>query len=341
MLAARTSSSVSLRFFSDAQPGSLLAFGALVGVASVIFAGQALALSPVVPGPEGGAMVLAGMAASAAAAALPVAVLVGVLGAARAWREGGEFLALGAAGRPGRALLVPTLAFGLGAGGLEALLTHVVEPAGRGLGARALHGAAADLRLRPAMATTLGPVILHADGVDGRELREVFVAAPGVVAVAARGLLEGQGALVLEDGSARADGEGDWRVDFSRAEVSLLADGRRIELAERSTASLADLVGRMEARGRTADAERLALLKRSALPLTVPLLAVLGLALGARAGARMRPEVVATAVACGWWVVMRLCDQLAPQVGAATAASLPPLYVALAGLVAWLRWPGR
>jgi len=286
-------------------------------------------------------MVLAGMATSAAVAALPIAVLVGVLGTARAWRDGGELLALGAAGRSGRALLVPTLAFGLAAGGLQALLTHVVEPTGRGLGARALHGAAADLRLRPALATTLGPVILRAEDVDGRELREVFVAAPGVVAVAARGLLEGRGALVLEDGSALSDGEADWRMDFERAEVSLLADGRRIELVERSTISLASLVDRMEARGRTADAERLALLKRSTLPATVPLLAILGLALGARDGARMRPEVAATVVACGWWVVIRLCDQLVSLFGAGVAATLPLLFVTLAGLVAWRRWAGR
>jgi lipopolysaccharide export LptBFGC system permease protein LptF len=111
-----------------------------------------------------------------------------------------------------------------------------------------------------------------------------------------------------------------------------------VEAAERDDRALLDLIDRMEAKGRRADFERMTLYKRSALPLSVPLLTLLGLPLGAR---RARPALVAAGTVLGWWVLMRLSDQSVSTVGALLASGIPPTALAIAALVGWSRWGAR
>ena len=90
--------------------------------------------------------------------------------------------------------------------------------------------------------------------------------------------------------------------------------------------------------GKDASFERMTLYKRAATPLSLPLLALLGLPLGVRG---VRPAVAALGVTLGWWALMRLCDQAVGALGPALAALRPPLALAAATAIAWLRWGER
>ena len=91
----------------------------------------------------------------------------------------------------------------------------------------------------------------------------------------------------------------------------------------------------MISRGGTANAELLALYKRSTLPLGAPLLALLGLSLGARSR-RIGP--VALAAALSWWAVVRICDQTVGALGPALAALMPLITLSAAVALSWATW---
>lgn len=324
------------RFLRAAMPGLFLTVGAVVGSGVVLMGAQALALSPVLPGPRGALQVLLGHVPAALAIGLPVGVLVGVVSATRSWLEGGELLGLELSGRPRAGLALPAVLLGLAGGGVQLGITHVLEPAGRAAGTAALHAATAELRLRPEQTVSLGPVLLHVQAVEGAELADIFVAAPGVVAAARSGRLARGERLLLHEGTALSDGsrpdDPAWSLRFEAAEVSLSQGGRRVELAERTSADLLALIDRMQASGRAARAERLAWLKRTLVPLCVPLLALLALPLGARG---VQPGLAAGAVVLGWWTLMRIGDQAVHALGPVLAAGLPALGLVLALVLAW------
>lgn len=325
-----------LRFLSSCLPGLFVTTGSVTAAGTLLLASQAFALSPVLPGPRGMLGVLAGYCPTALGVALPVGLLVGVLTASRSWWEAGELLGLACCGKRPRTLAWPVFALGLCLAGLQAGLSHGLEPLGRSDASARLHAASSDLRLRPEQPAQLGPVLVHARAVEGRAFRDVFIASPGVVAAAERGRLASGERLLLEGGTAVSDDpELEWSLEFDSAELSLAQGGRRIELAERSTASLRDLVARMEARGSTAHAERLALFKRSLVPLGLPLLGLLALPLGGRGWSPGSTTLVA---AVGWWALMRIGDQAVAELGPLMAGLLPHLGLMLALVWSWATW---
>lgn len=320
---------------------TMIAWAAITGLGLALFAVQALDRAPVLPGFQGASLVLLGLLPAVASVGLPVALLFGVVAAAERKAAEGEWLALAAAGIPARRLLPPLLLLGLLAGLLEAGLTHGLEPLGRTLVRLALEGAVAELRLQPGQPAVVGELLLLAGGVEGAVMTELFVASGDTVLVAERGLVK-QGRLHLLRGEAETQPVGEagerWSLSFERANLPLRQGGLRVEAAERGDRALQDLIQKMEDNGRSADFERMTLYKRSALPLSVPLLALLGLPLGAR---RARPALVAATAVLGWWVLMRLADQSVGAVGPLLAAILPALGLGLAAAVGWASWRDR
>lgn len=316
----------------SAAPGGLVVVG-LVAIGVSLMAGQAVLQSGLVPGLAGLCMVIGGLLPSVLAVALPVGVLAGLVAAGQAWAERGDWLAMMSSGLSGRVLLPGLLAAGALCGVGEAGLAHVLEPAGRRLVREAMITAAGEVTLRPGQPAEVGGVLLHAARVEGADLGGLFIATEGAAMSAVSGRVAG-GVLSLTEGTA-AGLTDDWTMTFAEAQLALRPATPRMEHAERSTPSLTGLIMRMEGEGRPAAVERLALYKRTALPLSLPLLAVLALPLGVRG---VRPAAAATAVTLSWWAVMRICDQTVGSTGPILAAAIPPAALALAAAVAWLTW---
>lgn len=330
-------SGVGAAFLRAAARPAALALAAVTGLGTLLLASRALAVAPVVPGPAGAARVLLGMLPVAVGVGLPVAGLAGAVAAARGWRDGGEWLALGAAGLGARRVLAPVV---LAAGALalgQAALTHQLEPAGRRLVRHALEQASGEVSLRSGEPVTVAGALVRARAVSGGDWAGVFIARDDLVVTARSGAVSG-GAVVLRDGTARSLGGDGWTLSFDEARVPLRVEARRVEHAERSDADLAALVGRMRAEGRDAAYEALILLKRTSQPLTIPGLVLLGVVLGAR-GARPAPAAVGLWLA--WWASIRVGDQAVRAVGPEVAAAGPAVLFAALAVVAWLRWRDR
>jgi lipopolysaccharide export LptBFGC system permease protein LptF len=315
-----------------AAPGGLVVLG-VVAIGVSLMAGQAVSLSGLVPGVGGLCQVIIGLLPSVLAVGLPVGLLAGVVAAGQSWAERGDWLALLSSGLSGRVLLPGLLLGGALCGGVEAGLTHALEPAGRRMVRAAMIAAAGEVTLRPGQPAEVGGVLLHAERVEGGRLGGLFIASEAAALSAVSGEVS-DGILALTEGTAAGLTE-DWTMTFARARLALRPVQPRMENAERSTASLRALIGRMEAEGRAASVERLALYKRTALAGSLPLLAALALPLGVRG---VRPAAAATAVTLAWWAVMRICDQAVVGIGPLLAAVIPPALLALSAAVAWLTW---
>lgn len=324
------------------RAGSLACAG-LVGVGALLLVGQTLAQAAVIPGPLGLGAVSLGLLPAVLGVALPAGLLVGSVAVGRRWAEAGDALALATAGLGARRLAAPLLLLGVAVGGLQGLLAHGLEPLGRAGARRALAGAADEVALQAGQPLSAGDLLLHAGAVEGAELSEVFVAAGAVVVSAKAGRVREGGLLELDLGEAVAVGRpgeepGGWRLGFARASLPLELGRRRVELIERSTPDLQDLIARTRAAGRDAAAERLALYKRTSLPLGAPLLGLLGLPLGARGA---RPGAVTAATALLWWAAVRVCDQTVGALGPLVASALPLGLLGLATLLTWATWRDR
>ena len=94
----------------------------------------------------------------------------------------------------------------------------------------------------------------------------------------------------------------------------------------------------MESRGQDPKVELTTWYKRTTLPMAVPLLACLGLFLGARG---VRPAVTATSIGVGWWAVMRVCDHAVNTLGALNSVLVPLAGLVLVCVWSWRRWPER
>lgn len=319
----------------------LAAVGAVAGVGLLLALSQALGRASVAPGLLGALRMALGLLPSVLSVALPVGLLFGLVTASRAWREGGDWLALAASGVGARAVLPAVVGSGLLAGLFAVGLSHVLEPLGRRDLRQTLTRAAGDIGLQPDSPVAVGDALVVAQAVDGPHLGDVFIVG-GQTAVAARsGLLTGGGTLSLRDGSAVAvgpQGQAAWRLEFARAELRLDIVPPRVELAERTDAELAELVARRTAAGGSAMPQALALLRRTALPACLPLLAVLAVPLGARGA---RPGLAATLTVLLWWSVLRIADQFAASLGASLAAWMPALALVVACGGAWLSWRAR
>ncbi len=323
-----------------ARPGAA-ALVALTGVGLLVVLGQSLQQAAVAPGPAGTLRLLVALLPGVVAFALPVSLLFGVVAAARAWREGGDWLALATAGHGARALAPSLVLAGLLAGLLQAGLTHLVEPLGRREARRTLVDAAGQLHLQPGRPALVGPALLHAADVVDDELIDVLIAQEGTVVGARRGRLLGGGRVALDEGSALGldDAASEaWRLSFQRAELALDLAAPRIELVERSDAELLEAIRRKDAAGSPDVHARHVLHKRSSLPAALPLLVLLAVPLGARGG---RPALVAALTALGWWTVLRVSDQALETLGPLVSAWSPPLVLAVAVVAAWARWEAR
>jgi lipopolysaccharide export LptBFGC system permease protein LptF len=101
---------------------------------------------------------------------------------------------------------------------------------------------------------------------------------------------------------------------------------------------LQSLIARRVARGRSVHSETLWLYKRSTLPLSVPLLALVGLPMGVRF---RRPWVPCLGVVLLLWASQRAGDHLAASLGAGLAASLPLGVLFGVVIAVWIGWRDR
>lgn len=328
-----------LRLAAVPAVSASIAVGALL---LLLLLGQSLALAPLSPGLPGIAQVGLGLIPGVLTVALPVGLLFGLISASRAWAERGEWLALACSGAPARRVVRPVLAVGVLTAIVLAGLTHVAEPLGRRQARRALSAAVDDLTVQPGRPVVLGETLLVARVVEGKRLGEVVVAAGAVLTTAREAQLLGDGQLLLQGGSAvglssdpsAADPEA-WRLHFTSARLRLELPGTRVELIERSDSELLDLIARARQAGQQPDAARRTLARRSVLPAAIPVLALLALPLGARS---RRPGLAAVSTVLAWWAVLRVADQLSPQMGPLVAAWSPFVLLGLLAAMAWWTW---
>ena len=290
--------------------------------------------APVAPPVEALPRVLLAAVPMVLGTGLPLAVLAGVLVVLSRWLDEGAWLALQTSGLSGRALLPGLVLLGVAVGGASYALSHHLEPAARSSLREVLRDGLRPVAGRP---LDLGAGILVADQVDGERLRGVLFASDGdgLVGTAREARLEAD-ALVLLEGRAHAPGPPELAVSFEQARVPLSPPGVRVELVERSTERLGELVERMEEKGRDAAYERAVLTKRTAWPVSAFLLTLLAapLALRGRSG-RAALAVLA------YWVLVRVCDGAAGALGGTLAGWAPTAVLGVATLASWLRWRDR
>lgn len=322
---------------SVAAPGAValvLIFlaGLLLQVAGLLLGSAAL------PGPGTAATILVAMAPAALEPTLPVAFLVGLMVGFGRWQAGGTWVALRSAGLAGRGLLRPVMLPALALVLVMAATSHWLAPAGRRVAARTLAQAAGEVELVPGRFLALGDLVLHQPESGG------LLVGQGETVVLARGSAltpHSDGLLLeLEQGELSTTGPERVELSFERATlpVPVSSTGRRVELAERSDKELAELVGRMESRGRDASYELSILLKRSTLPLAPLLLPLLALPLALRWGGRPGHTLL---VVLGYWSLQRIGDAACSTLGAPLATGLPLLGLALTGALLWTRWRDR
>jgi lipopolysaccharide export LptBFGC system permease protein LptF len=297
-----------------------VALGALGLVAAQVLAAPAR--------PSGGALLELSLLAVPVIAGIagPLAVLVGLAAGLSIWRREGAWEALQASGVRGRSLLGGLGGLALLVAGLGLGSAHALEPSCR---AEARELLRESLRPVPGRLVQLGPLTLRAEEVSDEGFARLFLAAEGVVGTADRGQLDEDGLRLVR---ARLLA-GDTLIEVEELHLPLELPGVRIELVERSDASLRGLVERMDRRGANSGYERSVLLKRSAVPVAMGLLvlAVAPLVLGRRAW-------MVGGLALLHWGLVRLGDKALALHSAELAAWLPTLLIGvLVGLI-WLRW---
>ncbi len=275
---------------------------------------------------------------SALELALPVAFLVGLAVGYGRWHGDGTWTALRASGVSGRGLLLPSLLLSAALAGVLALTTHQLAPEGRRAASRALARAASAAELVPGRFLSVGETVLTEPPQGG-----LLLAQGEARLYARRGtLLPRDGGLLLElqEGQVLGPPEQGLLLSFEHASIPLPhpGGGRRVELAERSDAELAELVRRMRNRDKDASYEQSVLLKRSTLPLAALLLPLIALPLGLRWGGR--PTGI-LGVVVGYWSLLRLGDAATSALGPHLSACLPALGLALAAAVLWASWRDR
>jgi lipopolysaccharide export LptBFGC system permease protein LptF len=319
--------------------GSAVLVVAVVG--TLVVTARAIASAEVVPSPTLALAMVVGLIPSALAVAIPVAVLVGAVAAADAWRAGGELIGLGSLGIPARRIGATAFAVGCAAALVEATFTHVLEPLGRSQVKTALVLATEHLQLQAEQPVRIGTTLVRAERVVDEHYEDVFLASGDLVVDALVARPESGGVLRLEQGHALRLGNSPTehvRVSFDVARVPIGASELRRDAADLTDRALEDLVERMRGEGRSAAFEAMTLYKRTAIPLNVPLLALLGVPLGARG---FRPAWAALCTAVGWWALLRICDANVRAIGPTMAVLVPWTGLMIATVVAWWRWPDR
>ena len=308
----------------------------MASVGGVVVAGQWVLLAPIVPNPVGIARIWLGLAPEMIGVLAPVAILFASVTVARLWHEGGEIRAMSCTGCSPVMLIRGGLFMGLMVGVGVALCTHVLAPYGRSDARQTLMRSLADLPLRARAPTQIGDLWLRVEDVDGRVGRNVVVATGDWVAWAERGELSESG-LHLENGQARPL-DGRWTARYSSAQFPIAMPTVGVHNFERTSSALWHRVLEKQARGDSAVRDKLTLHKRTTLPLSAPLFALLGIPLGLTF---RYPAWVTTGVVVMVWVVQRLGDHLAVFLGAELVAAAPLLLLVLATGAAWRRVWGQ
>jgi len=306
----------------------------LVTVGSVGVGAVELLRAPVMPPPDTLLRLLLASVPVVLGTGLPLAVLAAISSVLSRWEEEGSWLTLQACGLSGRALLPGLVLLGLGTAGASYALAHHLEPAARSSLRESLREGLLPVAGRP---IDLGGGMVVAERVDGDQLRDVFFAsdAEGLVGSARSARFDGD-ALLLSEGRAHAPGPPEVAVSFEEARVPIQVPDARVELVERSTQRLRELVERMEQGGRDATYERAVLTKRTAWPVSAGLFALLAAPLALR----RRAHRVA-AVVLGYWVAVRLCDGATTVLGGVVAGWTPTIGLGVLTLLTWMRWDER
>jgi lipopolysaccharide export LptBFGC system permease protein LptF len=328
-------------FALDAARATSLALIGLSVIVWLVLTTQALSAAPVMPGPKALLQLLSGLIPAVCAISLPLSLLFGCTAAAWAWAEDGQLLALHTSGLGGRRLVPALLVMALMMSGAQGILTHWLEPQGRRSAAKALAQGTQGMKLQPGQASLLGDVLVHAEDVIDGETQGLLLARGEQVLVAERGNLDSPGELHLKHGeiiSLPIDAQIEWRLRFDEARVPLDSPSLRLDPPTLSADELRGRIERMEAQGRDPWVEKTTWYKRSTIPGALPLLAILGLCLGAR---RVRPAVSATATGIGWWTTMRVCDHEVATLGAEVSTLIPLAGLALFTAICWRGWSER
>ena len=339
----RTKQYASRRFFLDAIQSVCTATLGLTVVLWLLLATQALLSAPVLPGPPALAQLSIGLIPSVLAIALPLGLLFGCTATAWHWRIDGEFLALHASGLGGRNLLPAMLSLGFIFGVAEGSLTHILEPMGRRAATKALVHSTQTLQIQPLQPTMIGDVLIHAETIIDGRAEHLTLARDGQVAVATTGEISTSGRLNLSRGeiiSLQEDANAplSWQMRFEEASIPLEAPVLRLDPPTLTQDELLARIQQMEDEGGNSWVEQTTWYKRTVLPLTLPILAILGLCLGARGG---RPALTASSIGLSWWAIMRICDHAVPTIGALNSVLLPLGALMLALCVCWRGWTER
>jgi len=337
---------------------SLLASVSVIGLAALGAAGQLAAhpLTEALPGDRVGALLVA-LWMPLLPAALPLALFAGLVAGVARMEADGEVEAARALGAGPWQLAAPTLALGLLVAGLTAGAAAWGEPWGRHTARTAL----ADLQ-GPDLRPRQGPLVLQVDGAllgaaaldAGGELRDVVLwRDDGAELVRAP-----HGSVTLRDGALTVslrDGEAHhrlpdgtyvrWRFGGYQATVPVRW-GRRtgrepFELAPRA---LLRTIDERRTRGEEVRFHQLALHRRIAVPLAVPLLTLLAWPLARPrrwGGGTARGVLLAVVVGVGYYLLLRVGDHGLrshhwPPILAAYGATV--VLALIAGVAWWRRW---
>lgn len=317
---------------------SLVALTLFAAAGLLLQAAGLLLAAPALPSPASTLGLVLALLPAALEHTLPVAFLVGLTVAYGRWHAEGTWTALRCAGVSGRRLVLPVLIPALLLTALTALTSHLLAPSGRRAAARGLTEAASAVELVPGRFVDIGGVVLHrplAGGLLVSRGEAVLLAEQGSLSARSDGLL-----LELEHGRLLDLGDPTLSLSFATAAfpIPVSSTGRRVELAERSDAELAELVGRMRSRARDPSYEQGVLLKRSTMPLLPLLLPLVALPLGLRWGGRPSHTML---VVVGTWTLLRIGDASSSLLGAHLAASMPLLGLTLAAGLLWAGWRDR
>jgi lipopolysaccharide export LptBFGC system permease protein LptF len=326
---------LNMAWFRALQRPFWTALFALVVVASVVLSGQFILRAPFSPSPMGVIWVWLGFVPEMIGICAPVALLFAAVTVSRLWTEGGEYRALFTAGLSIRRLLpVVSVTGGVVALGVG-LCTHWLAPMGRTQVRAVLSDAMSSAAMRARVPVQLGAVWLRVDAVDEGRLSNVVVAAEDWVGWASTGRLENN-TLYLDDGRAE-NLDARWSLQYESAQIPLDLGRLGIHNFDRSSSLLFARIREREAQGKDSSRARLTLHKRTTLPLSAPLLGLLGIPLGRTL---RRPALVTIGVVLLVWAMQRTGDHTAASWGAGLSAVTPLGLLSLAVAITWSRLKG-
>lgn len=272
---------------------------------------------------------------------LPGAALVAVVSTMRCWMREGSWTGLNSLGIGGRGLVSALVGVALAVVALTALSTLVLEPASRRSSRAILAQAVGDVTLTPGVPTQVGELSVSVRPAQDNGAQAAFFAADGVIGFAqdvSISTVNQEAWVSMSDGTLIFDTEPQVRIGFSQWTRPLsLPRNRRLELDERTTPELLEVVTRTEHLGSSSAYEWSVLFKRFAHPLAMFPLLFAGLPLGRSS----RVGVNLGLLGLGYLLSVRIGDALAPSLGPALSASAGFIYALIFAVVLWAKWRER